>query len=49
MTGTIRFDDDHIVKFELNTEDMELYLFVKIEDNVYTPTVSLSGGDDEPI
>ena len=36
MSGTIRFDDEHIVKFVLDAENMLIYLTITVEDTVYT-------------
>lgn len=48
MSGTIRFDDEHIVKFTLDAENLICYLEVKVGDEVYAPEVSLAGGGDDP-
>lgn len=36
MSGTIRFDDEHIVKFTLDEENMVVYLTVILEETTYT-------------
>ena len=46
MSGTIRFDDEHIVKFRLNAESMYLYLTVIIEDETKELTIDLT---EEPV
>ena len=35
MSGTIRFDDEHIVKFTLDAENLVVHLTVKVEDETY--------------
>ena len=47
MSGTIRFDDEHIVKFTLDAENLAIGLEVIVEDNTYTKIVLLSGADPE--
>lgn len=42
MSGTIRFDDEHIVKFTLNAKTMHLYLTVIIGSETKTLTVNLT-------
>ena len=41
MSGTIRFDDEHIVKFTLLPESLVVILEVIVGDNTYTKEVSL--------
>ena len=41
MSGTIRFDDEHIVKFTLDEENYTLEVEVILNDAVYTETVTL--------
>lgn len=41
MSGTIRFDDEHIVKFTLIPESLIVILEVIVEDNTYTKEVQL--------
>lgn len=43
MSGTIRFDDEHIVKFVLDGENLTLTYEIKVEDQDYTGTVTLGG------
>lgn len=43
MSGTIRFDDEHIVKFVLDAENLTLTYEIKVEDLAYTDTVELDG------
>lgn len=40
MSGTIRFDDEHIVKFTLDADNL-INLEVIIEDGEYTKEVDL--------
>lgn len=47
MSGTIRFDDEHIVKFTLDAENLIVSLEVIVEDLTYTKIVPLSGDDPE--
>lgn len=35
MSGTIRFDDEHIVKFTLDAENMLIYLTITVGDDTY--------------
>lgn len=42
MSGTIRFDDEHIVKFTLNVKTMYLYLTVIIGSETKTLTINLT-------
>lgn len=42
MSGTIRFDDEHIVKFRLDAETMYLYLTVIIGSETKTLTINLT-------
>ena len=42
MSGTIRFDDEHIVKFTLDAETLFLSLEVIVEDETYTKIVPLN-------
>lgn len=44
MSGTIRFDDEHIVKFTLDADNLIITLEVTVEDTTYDKIVSLSGG-----
>lgn len=48
MSGTIRFDDEHIVKFILDAENMVIYLEAIVGSDTYTAEVPLDegGGDD---
>jgi len=41
MSGTIRFDDEHIVKFTLDADNLIINLEVIIEDGEYTKEVDL--------
>lgn len=41
MSGTIRFDDEHIVKFTLIPESLIVILEVIIEDTTFTKEVEL--------
>ena len=41
MSGTIRFDDEHIVKFTLDEENHTLEVEVILNGAVYTETVTL--------
>lgn len=41
MSGTIRFDDEHIVKFTLDEENHTLEVEVILNDAVYTETITL--------
>lgn len=41
MSGTTRFDDEHIVKFTLDEENHTLEVEVILNDAVYTETVTL--------
>lgn len=45
MSGLIRFDDEHFVKFVLDGENLTLTYEIKVEDTVYTDTVELSDGE----
>lgn len=47
MSGTIRFDDEHIVKFTLDAENLVVGLEVIVEDLTYTKIVPLVGDDPE--
>ena len=40
MSGTIRFDDEHIVKFTLNAENKTISLEITDHNNTYTKNVS---------
>lgn len=48
MSGTIRFDDEHIVKFTLDAENMIIYLTALVGTDTYNFDVPLEdgGGDD---
>lgn len=35
MSGTIRFDDEHIVKFTLDEDNMVIRLTIVLEDTTY--------------
>lgn len=35
MSGTIRFDDEHIVKFTLDAENMLIYLTITVSGTEY--------------
>lgn len=41
MSGTIRFDDEHIVKFTLDAENETLSYEIVLDDSTYTGTVAL--------
>lgn len=41
MSGIIKFDDEHIVKFTLDAENLTLEYLVIIEATEYTDTVTL--------
>lgn len=41
MSGTIRFDDKHIVKFVLDEENSVIYVTVILDGEQYDGTVSL--------
>lgn len=41
MSGTIRFDDEHIVKFTLDAENHTLEVEVILGDDTFTETVTL--------
>lgn len=41
MSGTIRFDDEHIVKFTLDTENEVITLEIIVEDTTYNKIVPL--------
>lgn len=41
MSGTIRFDDEHIVKFVLDADNLIINLEVIIEDVEYSKEVDL--------
>ena len=38
MSGTIRFDDEHIVKFTLDAENMLIDLTITVGDDTYELT-----------
>lgn len=40
MSGTIRFDDEHIVKFTLDAENQTITLEITDHDNTYTKDVN---------
>lgn len=42
MTGTIRFDDEHIVKFTLDEDNMVVFLTVILEDTTYTMSAPIA-------
>lgn len=46
MSGTIRFDDEHIVKFTLDEENQLIYLDVIVGEITKTITVTLL---DDPL
>ena len=46
MSGTIRFDDEHIVNFTLDAENLAIRLVIIVEDTTYTKIVPL--GNDDP-
>ena len=39
MSGTIRFDDEHLVKFTLDVENKTISLEITDPDNTYTRDV----------
>lgn len=47
MSGTIRFDDEHIVKFTLDAENLVITLHVTVEETTYNMIVPLSVDDPE--
>lgn len=47
MSGTIRFDDEHIVNFTLDAEDMLIYLTITVGDSEYKlARVSIEDADN---
>ena len=45
MTGTLRFDDEHIVKFVLDEENMNVYLTVILNGNEFSLTAPIEDLD----
>ena len=41
MSGTIRFDDEHIVNFTLDEEDMVIRLTVVLGDTTYEMSANI--------
>ena len=41
MSGTIRFDDEHIVNFTLDEDNMVVFLTVILEETTYTMTAPI--------
>lgn len=46
MSGTIRFDDEHIVKFTLDEENMYIYLDIIVGERTRAIAVDLT---EEPV
>lgn len=43
MSGTLRFDDDNIIKVIVDPENLTLTYEIKVEGEDYTGTVTLGG------